>query len=106
MLLERGALSLIGALFINVRLSLIPFGISVFHYPALGVGISISLWVCIFMVALILRVGQFIKEYLRDPSLPSMWGALCVLIDRGRRGVRAVTLGGRIRVNIIMGRSD
>ena len=29
---------------------------------------------------------------------------LCIAVERGRRAVRAVTLGGRIRVNIIIGR--
>lgn len=49
-------------------------------------------------------MSQFIKEYLRDPSLPSAWAIVCIIVERISRIVRGVTLGGRIRVNIIIGR--
>jgi len=103
MLLRSGTTSLIGGLLINTRFRLIPFGLTLFHYPTLGVGLSLSFWIILILLSISTRASQFIKEYFNDPSLPAIWAILCILVERGSRIVRAVTLGGRIRVNIIIG---
>ncbi len=90
-------------LLITTFFSLIPWGITPFHYPTLGVGLSISIWITIVGIRIRERLPQFIKEYFNDPSLSSFWARICLIIERGRRIVRAITLGGRISVNIIIG---
>ena len=102
-LVSRGLSPLAGRLLILIRVSLIPWSTISFHFPLLGIGIRISIWIAIFFVSLVYRSFQSKKEFLRDRSLGWGWVILSVGIESISRGARAITLGARIRVNIIIG---
>lgn len=94
---------IIGSIIIFMSISLIPLGVICFHFPSLGVGLRMTLWVVIVVSAITGRPVQFKKEYLGDASIRGLWGFVALFIERIRRGARALTLGARIRVNIIIG---
>lgn len=95
---------LIGRFLFLVRLSLLPFGIICLHFPVLGIGLRFSLWLSILIFGMRFRRFQLKKEYLGDSSLRVIWVLISVLFETVRRFARAVTLGARIRVNIMIGR--
>lgn len=100
----RGGIRIIGVFFWLVGLRLIPFSLLCLHFPVFGVGLRVGAWLTIFLAATVNRSVQFKKEYLRDASLSVVWAVISVVLESLRRLARAITLGGRIRVNIMMGR--
>jgi hypothetical protein len=102
-LIRRGALLFVGSFLVGVRISLAPFGVVGFHFPVLGIGLRFSLWVIVTLIGGQARSLQYKKEYLGDSTLRAVWVMISILIERIRRGARAITLGARIRVNIIIG---
>lgn len=100
---RRGVVLLVGSLLRGVRVSLIPLRVIGLHFPVWGIGLSISLWVIITLLGGQTRALQYKKEYLGDSTLNSIWVIMSLFIERIRRGARAVTLGARISVNIIIG---
>lgn len=86
-----------------VRGSLIPFGVIGFHFPLLGVGVSFSVWMAIFALRSLCRPFQLKKEYLGDSSLRWTWVLISVGLETISRATRAITLGARLRVNVLMG---
>lgn len=99
----RGLAPLLRRILLLVSLSLLPFRSVGLHFPLLGVGISLSIWMSIIRTRRRTRSFQLKKELLRDNSLSWVWVIFSVGIERIRRVTRALTLGARIRVNIIMG---
>ena len=102
-LILSGALFFIGRFLRGVRIRLIPFSVVGFHFPILGVGLRISLWIIITYVGGQARAFQYKKEYFGDVTLSAIWVIMSIFIERIRRGARAITLGARIRVNIMIG---
>lgn len=100
---EFGVVSFSGVFFMIISFSLMPFGLICFHYVIFRVGVSISFWVVIFFCRKD-RLRQFKKEYLQDASLRGFWAFVAVFVERIRRIARALTLGARLGVNIMIGR--
>ncbi len=98
-----GGLLFLGRLLRRVRISLLPFSVVNFHFPIFGVGLRFSLWVIITFIGRQSRALQYKKEYFGDNTLSIGWVIMSLLIERISRTARAVTLGARISVNIIMG---
>ena len=98
-----GALFFLGRFLSRVRISLIPFRVVGFHFPILGVGLRISLWIIITCVGNQSRSLQYKKEYFGDATLSVGWVTMSIFIERISRGARAITLGARIRVNSMIG---
>jgi F0F1-type ATP synthase membrane subunit a len=100
---HRSLVLLIGGLFFFVGISLIPLAVIGFHFPLFGIGTRFSIWISILLARNFFRSFQAKKELLGDGSLRLIWVLASVGIERISRGARAVTLGARIRVNIMIG---
>lgn len=99
----RGTRRIGGAFLCVVGISLLPFRVVGLHFPVLGVGLRLALWVIVTGVSFSFRSWQYKKEYLGDTTLSVFWVIISIFIERISRGARAITLGARIRVNIIIG---
>lgn len=99
----RRCIGLAASLLFFVSWSLLPFRIIGFHLPLLGIGIRMRIWLRIFWSRRRGRSLQSKKEFFGDSSLSWIWVTISVGIERIRRGARAITLGARISVNIIIG---
>ena len=91
-----------GALLYLISWRLVPYRNIGLHFPLLGVGIRISLWL-ILLFTRNKRPLQWKRELLGDRSLQWTWVLVSIGIETIRRRARAITLGARLRVNIIIG---
>lgn len=103
-LLTRGGVNLVGRFVIFTIVRLIPYRVTRLHFPLFGVGIRISIWISILLVRIWLRPFQFKRELFSNPSLRLLWVMCAIILESIRRIARAITLGARIRVNILIGR--
>jgi len=92
-----------GTLLFIITLALFPAALVPFQLPVWRISLSIRIWLIIFIISINHRRLQWKSELLADSSLSFLWTIFAVIVETIRRIARALTLGARIGVNVIVG---